>query len=84
MHINEFHANEVDMICDGNHRHMPLMHTEGKPRRPLSWVDTVFPLVLRRDGRVRYGMMGMSRDVSICSLKYMHCYANLEEKITTS
>ena len=31
---------------------------EGKPGRPLSWVDTVLFLVLRRDGRVRYGMRG--------------------------
>ena len=31
---------------------------EGKPGRPPSWVDTVLPLVLRRDGRVRYGMRG--------------------------
>ena len=31
---------------------------EGKPGRPLSWVDTVLSLVLRRDGRVRYGMRG--------------------------
>ena len=31
---------------------------EEKPGRPLSSVDTVLSLVLRRDGRVRYGMMG--------------------------
>ena len=27
MHINDFYADEVDMICDGNHRHTPFMHT---------------------------------------------------------
>ena len=31
---------------------------EGKPGRPLSWVDTVLFLVLCRDGRVRYGVRG--------------------------
>ena len=31
---------------------------EGKLGWPLSWVDTVLSLVLRRDGRVRYGMRG--------------------------
>ena len=31
---------------------------EGKPGRPLSWVDTVLFLVLCRDGHVRYGMRG--------------------------
>ena len=57
---------------------------EGKPERPLSWVDTVLFLVLRRDGRVRYGMRGMSRDVSICCLKYMRCYANHAGNFSTS
>ena len=57
---------------------------EGKPGRPLSWVDTVLSLVLRRDGRVRYGMRGMSRDVSIGYLKYVHCYANHAGYNTTS
>ena len=31
---------------------------EGKPGRPLSWVDTVLSLVLHQVGRVRYGMRG--------------------------
>ena len=57
---------------------------ERNPGRPLSWVDTVLSLVLRRDGRVRYGMRGMSRDVSICYLKYVHCYANHAGYNTTS
>ena len=30
MHINDFYADEVDMICDGNHRHTPFMHTGRK------------------------------------------------------
>ena len=44
--------------CDSNHPRMPLMPTGKKPGKPLSWVDTVLSLVLRRDGRVRYGMRG--------------------------
>ena len=57
---------------------------EGKPGRPLSWVDTVLSLILRRDGRVRYGMRDMSRDVSICCLKYMRYYANHAGNFSTS
>ena len=84
MHINDFHDNGVDMVVKEITVICLSCIPEGKPGRPLSWVDTVLSLVLRRDGRVRYGMRGMSRDVSICCLKYMHCYANHAGNITTS
>ena len=84
MHINDFYADGVDMVVMEITVICLSCIPEGKPGRPLSWVDTVLSLVLRRDGRVRYGMRGMSRDVSICCLKYMHCYANHAGNITTS
>ena len=58
MHINDFHANGVDMVVMEITVICLSCIPEGKPGRPLSWVDTVLSLVLRRDGRVRYGMRG--------------------------
>ena len=58
MHVNEFHANGVDMVVMEITVICLSCIPEGKPGRPLSWVDTVLSLVLRRDGRVRYGMRG--------------------------
>ena len=84
MHINDFYANGVDMVVMEITVICLSCISGGKPRRPLSWVDTVLFLVLRRDGRVRYGMRDMSRDVSICCLKYMHCFANHAGYIKTS
>ena len=47
---------------------------EGKPGRPLSWVDTVLSLVLRRDGRVHYGMRGY---VAWCFYLWVEVYVLL-------
>ena len=47
---------------------------EAKPGRPLSWVDTVLSLVLRRDGHVRYGMRGY---VTWCFYLSVEVYALL-------
>ena len=58
MHVNEFHANGVDMVVMEITVICLSCISGGKPRRPLSWVDTVLFLVLRREGRVRYGMRG--------------------------
>ena len=30
VHFNDFYADGVDMLCDGNHRHTPFMHTGRK------------------------------------------------------
>ena len=84
MHINDFYADGVDMVVMEITVICLSCIPEGKPGRPLSWVDTVLLLVLRQDGPVWYGMRGMSHDVSICCLKYMHCYANHAGNITTS
>ena len=58
MHINDFYADGVDMVVMEITVICLSCIPEGKPGRPLSWVDTVLSLVLRRDGRVRYGMRG--------------------------
>ena len=58
MHINDFHANGVDMVVMEITVICLSCIPEGKPGRPLSWVDTVLFLVLCRDGRVRYGVRG--------------------------
>ena len=84
MHINDFYADGVDMVVMEITVICLSCIPEGKPGRPLSWVDTVLSLALRRDGRDRYGMRGMSCDVPSCCLRYMHCYANHAGNITTS
>ena len=84
MHVNEFHANGVDMVVMEITVIRLSCIPKGKPGRPLSWVDTVLSLGLRRDGRDRYGMRGMSCDVPSCCLRYMHCYDNHAGNITTS
>ena len=58
MHINDFYADGVDMVVMEITVICLSCIPEGKPGRPLSWVDTVLSLVLRRDGRVLYGMRG--------------------------
>ena len=58
MHINDFHANGVDMVVMEITVICLSCILQGEPGRPLSWVDTVLFLVLCRDVRVRYGMRG--------------------------
>ena len=58
MSVNDFHANGVDMVVMEITVIRLSCIPEGKPGRPLFWVDTVLSLVLRRDGRVRYGTRG--------------------------
>ena len=58
MHKNDFYADGIGMVMMEITVIWLSCIPEGKPGRPLSWVDTVLPLVLRRDGRVRYGMKG--------------------------
>ena len=58
VHINDFYADGVDMVVMEITVICLSCIPEEKPGRPLSWVDTVLSLVLRRDGRVRYGMRG--------------------------
>ena len=84
VHINEFMLMKLTWFVMGITIIRLSCIPEGKPGRPLSWVDTVLSLILCRDDRVRYGMRGMSRDVSICCLVYMHYHANHAGNITTS
>ena len=84
VHINEFMLMKLTWFVMGITVIRLSCIPEGKPGRPLSWVDTVLSLALRRDGRDRYGMRGMSCDVPSCCLRYMHCYANHAGNITTS
>ena len=58
MHINDFYADGVDMVVIEITVICLSCIPEGKPGRPLSWVDMVLSLVLRRDDRVWYGMRG--------------------------
>ena len=43
MHVNDFHANGVDMVVMEITVICLSCIPEGKPGRPLSWVDTVLP-----------------------------------------
>ena len=74
MHINDFHANGVDMVVMEITVIRLSCIPEGKPGRPLSWVDTVLFLVLYRDGRVRYCMRGY---VTWCFYLLVEVYALL-------
>ena len=84
MHISDFLAIGNEYTCDGNHPHVPCMHAGKESGKASALGSSELVAGPRRDGYVRYGMRGMSRDASICCLKYMHCYANHAGNITTS
>ena len=56
--LNNFHAVGNEHTCDDNHPHVPCMHTGRNPGKTSALGRHEFVAGLRRDGYVRYGMVG--------------------------